>query len=183
MTGSTPIWVPLAVAVIGLTATMIGTIAGVLITQRRSDRREQLTWEREREREREVWVREDAARTFDLRRDAYVAFYEAVDRALGAVVAQYRDLAARRVERGGGELSADLFVAVFQSMEKVSIYGSKSVTIVARDMYETVSIFGNVLSKGKANVPKDIDEFQRGLRERIDNLLDVMRINLGIPAD
>jgi hypothetical protein len=63
--GTTPLWVPLVVAVIGLVA----TIVGVIITQRRSDRREKIAWERERERERERWAREDAARTFELRRE------------------------------------------------------------------------------------------------------------------
>jgi hypothetical protein len=67
--GTTPLWVPLVVAVIGLVATIVGTIVGVIITQRRSDRREKIAWERERERERERWAREDAARTFELRRE------------------------------------------------------------------------------------------------------------------
>src|SRR6476469_10864229 len=80
MTG-TPLWVPLTVAVIGLIATIVGTISGVIITQRRSDRREKVAWERERERERERWAREDAARTFDLRRESYIEFYTVVDQA------------------------------------------------------------------------------------------------------
>jgi hypothetical protein len=74
---TTPIWVPLAVAVLGLLATAGGAIAGVLITQRRSDRREDMAWSRERERKRERWARDDAARKFELRRSAYVEFYEA----------------------------------------------------------------------------------------------------------
>ena len=71
---TTPLWVPLVVAAIGLLGTFSGTIAGVLITQRRSDRREGLTWERERQRERDLWAREDALRTFEQRRDAYIGF-------------------------------------------------------------------------------------------------------------
>jgi hypothetical protein len=65
-----PFVVPLIVAILGLIATIVGTISGVIITQRRSDRRETVAWERQRERERELWAREDAARTFDLRRDS-----------------------------------------------------------------------------------------------------------------
>ena len=75
---TTPLWVPLVVAGIGLLGTIIGTIAGVLITQRRSDRRERESWVRERERERERWAREDALRTFEQRRDAYIDFYESL---------------------------------------------------------------------------------------------------------
>lgn len=75
---STPLWVPLAVAVIGLLGTIVGTITGVIIIQRRSDRREVVAWERERQRERERWAREDALRNFEARRDAYISFYESL---------------------------------------------------------------------------------------------------------
>jgi hypothetical protein len=75
---STLLWVPLVVAGIGLLGTIVGTISGVLITQRRSDRREATAWERERVRERELWAREDTVRNFEARRDAYVSFYEAL---------------------------------------------------------------------------------------------------------
>jgi hypothetical protein len=43
---TTPLWVPLLVAGLGLLGTIIGTVSGVLITQRRSDRRELAAWER-----------------------------------------------------------------------------------------------------------------------------------------
>jgi hypothetical protein len=74
----TPLWVPLVVAGLGLLGTITGTIGGVLIAQRRSDRREATNWNRERERERERWAREDAARTFAHRREAYSDFYESL---------------------------------------------------------------------------------------------------------
>ena len=73
---STPLWLPLAVAGIGLLATIIGTVTGVLIAQRRSDLREREAWQRERDRERQLWAREDALRNFEQRRDTYVSFYE-----------------------------------------------------------------------------------------------------------
>jgi hypothetical protein len=69
--------VPLVVAGVGVLGTLAGGIAGVLITQRRSDQREDMAWQRERQREHERWAREDAARTFDHRREAYVDFYVA----------------------------------------------------------------------------------------------------------
>jgi hypothetical protein len=75
---ATPLWVPLVVAGLGLAGTIGGTIGGVMIAQRRSDRREELNWNREREREKERWAREDVARTFDHRRDAYSDFYESL---------------------------------------------------------------------------------------------------------
>ena len=60
----------------GLLGTIIGTVSGVLLTQRRSDRRELAAWERQREREHELWEREDALRNFEQRREACIGFYE-----------------------------------------------------------------------------------------------------------
>ena len=70
----TPLWVPLVVA--GLA--VLGTLAGVLVTQRWSYRREAIAWTRERQREQERWAREDEARTFEHRREACAEFYVAV---------------------------------------------------------------------------------------------------------
>lgn len=52
---STPLWVPLVVAALAV----LGTLGGVYVTQRRSDRREAIAWIREPQRERERWARED----------------------------------------------------------------------------------------------------------------------------
>lgn len=62
---STTLWVQLVVAAIGLLGPIVGTVAGVLITQRRSDRRKAAAWERERARERELWARDDVLRNFE----------------------------------------------------------------------------------------------------------------------
>lgn len=50
---STPLWVPLVVPGIGVAGTLTAGIAGGLIAQRSSDRREASAWSREREREHE----------------------------------------------------------------------------------------------------------------------------------
>ena len=62
-----PPWVLLTVAAIGFLGSIFGALAafgGVMLTQRRSDRRDAAAWAREREREHAHWAREDAARTF-----------------------------------------------------------------------------------------------------------------------
>ena len=69
-TPGVPYWVPILVAAVGL----LTTLAGVAYTQWRSDKRERQTWNRQREREREQWAREDTARSYDHRQQAYVAF-------------------------------------------------------------------------------------------------------------
>jgi Ni/Co efflux regulator RcnB len=75
---TTPLWVPIVVAGVGVLGTIVAGIAGVLITQRQADRRDAKTWERERERERERWAREDESRTFEHRRESYADFYDAL---------------------------------------------------------------------------------------------------------
>ncbi len=72
---STPLWVPLVVAGVGVAGTLTAGIVGGLITQRRADQREADTWARERRRERERWAREDEALTFEHRREAFLEFY------------------------------------------------------------------------------------------------------------
>lgn len=71
---------------IGFLGSIFGALAafgGVMLTQRRSDRRDESAWAREREREHARWTREDAARTFELKREAYITYFDAVG--------QYRD--------------------------------------------------------------------------------------------
>jgi hypothetical protein len=59
---TTPAWLTLVVGLLGFT--------GVLIIQLLSNRRDDLRWRREREREQQVWAREDAARSYEYRREA-----------------------------------------------------------------------------------------------------------------
>ena len=126
-----PLVVPLIVAVIGLIATIVGTVASVIITQRRSDRREMVAWEREREREHEPWAREDAARTFELRRNAYMEFYEAAK-------AQRAEFLAVFAEVDGVEPTLQTHLAVSRAFEKVKVYGSTTVAAVADRTYEAL---------------------------------------------
>jgi hypothetical protein len=78
---STPVWVPLAVAAVGVA----GTLGAAFFTRRWADRREDQRWKREREAEqtrwqreqnerREQWQREDAARWLTERRAVYAEF-------------------------------------------------------------------------------------------------------------
>lgn len=65
---STPLWLPLAAA--GLA--VLGTLGGVLITQRSADRREDKTWRRERETEQEdQWITDRRSYYLPLREAAH----------------------------------------------------------------------------------------------------------------
>jgi len=75
---STPMWIPIVVAFLGVT----GTILGVVLTQRQANRREERTWERQREQdenghrrevatEQRTWLREQRFKVYgDLVRES-----------------------------------------------------------------------------------------------------------------
>ncbi|MGW1061768.1 hypothetical protein [Micromonospora rubida] len=79
-----PLWVPMAVAVLGVLGTLAASIVTQVLTRRRDDRR----WSLEREERARQWHREDAARWLADRRAAYtellVVLHEQ-DRVLEAV--------------------------------------------------------------------------------------------------
>jgi hypothetical protein len=73
---TTPLWVPLAVAVVAV----LGTLAGVVFTQVWNSRLEERRWVRESDRLREAQAREDVNRTYEHRRAAYVDFLQEFER-------------------------------------------------------------------------------------------------------
>jgi hypothetical protein len=140
---TTPLWLPLAAAAIGLLGAIIGTIAGVLITQRRSDRREQLAWERERQREREHWAREDALRTFEQRRDAYTGFYETLRATARTVYDHGMGLSDPAAEEDEGELPFEWNQEVARKLEHLRIYASPEVLAAADGAYNACWRWGH----------------------------------------
>jgi hypothetical protein len=164
--------VPLVVAGIGLLGTIIGTVSGVLITQRRSDRREAEAWERERERER--WVREDALRNFEQRRDAYIDFY-----------ATLREMARTAYDHGMGlsepeELPFEWNMAAARKHELLRVYASPEVLAAADDAYNACWQWGNDTTHGN-----DDDRFYERQEEFNSAelvLYDAIRRNLGLPG-
>jgi hypothetical protein len=131
MVNSTPLWVPLIVAGIGLLGTIVGTVSGVLITQRRSDRREAAAWERERARERELWAREDVLRNFEARRDACVGFYEVLREMVRIAYDHGMGLSEQPPDAAEGELPFDWNMAAARKLEHLRIYASPDVLAAA----------------------------------------------------
>src|ERR1700684_3432335 len=83
---STPLWVPLVVAGVGVLATLSATIFTQAWSARREDKRwsrdrevEERRWQREQEERREQWRREDRARWLDERRAVYAKFLLSLD--------------------------------------------------------------------------------------------------------
>src|SRR5206468_3985226 len=129
-----PLWVPLVVAALGLTGTVVGAISGVMITQARADKREAAAWEREQERERARWSPEDAARTFEHRRTAYADFYNAIGK-LGQFVHDYYD--TLYVEPPDPdydpELPLDWAAPEYRQLERLELYATPKVARLAHE--------------------------------------------------
>lgn len=137
-----PLWVPLVVAGLGVLGAITGTIVGVLITQKHSDRREVQSWDRERERERERWAREDALRTFEQRQRAYVDFYESL-----------RHMARTSYNHGMGlsepdELDFEWSTAAYQGLEHFRLYASPEAMEAASAAYSACWRWGNQTTHG-----------------------------------
>lgn len=171
---TTPLWVPLVVAGVGVLGTLTAGIAGVLIAQRWADRREDKTWAREREREHERWAREDEARTFEHRRETYVDFYESV-----------RALARTAYDRGYGftdnpELPFDWHSEAFGKLASLSFYADRRVAAAASAAYGAAWSWGQ---NTKYDDPDDPEFYER--QQCYDaaelELLVHMRESLSIP--
>jgi hypothetical protein len=171
---STPLWVPLVVAGIGVAGTLTAGIAGGLIAQRWSDRREASAWARERERERERWAREDDARTFEHRRQAYADFYEAV-----------KALARTAYDHGYGfteepELPEGWQDDAFAKLARLEFYADRPVATAASAAYGAAWSWGQF---GKYDDPDDPDFYERQQKYHDAELemLLLMRQSLSIP--
>ena len=178
---STPLWVPLAVAIVGLLGTVIGTVSGVLITQRRADRREIEASTKETERESERWRREDAARTFEERREAYLGFYYANGEA-GTQVHEY--LVSRLF--GSTYSSPPEFSApeAEEKLKALEVYGTQRVLDLAhavQTQYRHMAREAEVWDPSMGTEQPDCrgDEWHMARKD----LLRTMREELGIPED
>jgi len=165
----TPIWVPLVAAGIAVVGTIVGTLAGVAITQRHADQREDVAWRREQAR----WAREDRARTFDHRRAVYSDFYESL-----------REMARRAYDHGMG-LTEDAELGqwqlpTFRKLEHLRLYASDAFVAVADEAYNAAWGWGH-----KTTFGHDDDSFyerQEEYDEAERLLIAQMRADLSVPA-
>ena len=168
---TTPLWVPLLIAGLGLLGTVVAGLGGVLLTQRRADRREREAWERETERERERWAREDAARTFEQRRDATVDFYESL-----------REMARDAYDHGIGlseseKLPWDWQMPTFRKLQHLRVYGSPDVVDAASEAYSRAWRWGHETTRGSGG-----SELEEEYDEAESILLAAIRKDLSVPA-
>lgn len=183
---TTPLWVPLLVAAIGMVGAVGGTIGGVIITQRRADKREAVTWGRQQQREREAWAREDATRTFEHRREAYANFY-AAHRDMTLLVYDH-GMGLRDVGDQGdvgvdedGDLMWGWQLPVFQRLQDVELYGSALVREAATTAYGVTCAWGAKTKYGQAD--DTFDDGSVSSDNAQSDLLAAIRRDLSIPED
>lgn len=167
---STPLWVPLVVAGIGVAGTLTAGVVGALIAQRWANQREDKAWEREQQR----WIREDESRTFEHRRAVFEDFYQAL-----------KALARRAYDHGYGfdstpDLPFDWNAEAFAKLTLLRLYADRRVADAASGAYSAAWAWGH---NAKYDDPDDADFYER--QEKFDNadyeLLVLMRQALSIP--
>lgn len=171
---TTPLWAPLVVAGIGVAGTLTAGIAGSLIAQRWANQRDDKMWARERLREQERWRREDEARTFEHRREAFEECYQAV-----------KALARRAYNHGYGfddtpELPFDWNSDAFAKLQRLGIYVDRRAYGAAERAYNAACSWG---MHTKYNDPDDPEFYER--QQKFDDaefdMLVLMRQALSIP--
>lgn len=175
MVQTTPLWVPLVVAGLGVIGAIVGTVVGVQITQRRSDRREDANWARERDRERDRWSREDESRTFEHRRESYADFYESL-----------KDMARTAYDHGFGftdeaELPWDWQSPTFRKLQRLSLYATPKVAEAASDAYNAAFRWGSQIKHDDPDDPA-FSELQELYDAAEVEVLFAIRDDLSIPG-
>jgi hypothetical protein len=142
--------------------------------RRRADRREDKAWAREREREHALRTREDEARTFKHRREAYIDFYVAV-----------KALARTAYDHGYGlideeELPEGWQSDAFAKLHRLEFYADRELASAASKAYGAAWSWGVY---GKYDDPDDPDFYER--QDKYDDavlvMLGLMRNRLSIP--
>jgi hypothetical protein len=159
----------------GLVGTVSGGIAGIVLTQRKADQREKDAWDRQREREREQWARDDEARTFEHRREAYIDFYSGV----------------KVLERGAYELTKenstaseykDSPVEAYKNLQRLEFYANRDLMAAA---WKTFTAVSDLVGKRGSNKLENVSE--RDIARRYERhqaeMLRLMRSALSIPEE
>lgn len=170
---SPAVWVPLLVAGIGLIGALAGGVVGSVLTQRQADKREDRAWARERERQREGWTREDEARTFEHRREAYIDFYVAVKALARTAYGHSYGFTEPELPEGWQD-------DAFSKLHRLEFYADRELAAAASKAYGAAWSWGQY---GKYDDPDDPDLYER--QQKYDSaeleMLMLMRNRLAIP--
>lgn len=186
---TTPVWVPLLVAGLGLVGTAGAGLGGVFLTQRRSDNREITSWTRQTDRENARWRREDEARTFELRRASYVAFFDAANRITEESTTYHFawTVAPDRVDLFNFP-TMDEIKALQNMLNDVRVYGTASLSEAAIDVFAKVfqlqlHVSAILIDGVEPPTEASINKFSDVARTSVSSFLAKMRDELRIPSD
>ncbi|HEX5348512.1 MAG TPA: hypothetical protein VFW64_15630 [Pseudonocardiaceae bacterium] len=150
-------WVPLVAALLG----GLFTLGSVALTQRSATKRE-------RERLEATWAREDANRSYEHRRAAYVDFIKEVNQ-------QWRDFAEMELEGDHyWEPTDDYRERSYNCLVQIEIFGTKEAAKLAE---EALRILYNTLPAGEQQGQHHILDHQ----DLLEPLKSEIRRNLSIP--
>ncbi|MBL7256424.1 hypothetical protein [Paractinoplanes lichenicola] len=166
----TPLWVSVLVAGMGV----LGTLGGVLITQRRADKRESESRGREREIERERWRREDVARAFEHRREACVEFHASVRSARDELFREFHP--APTDESRAIELGRE----AFKRYTTLTLYSSLELTNSATEVLAALNDLHTVTFNGGG--PDRYEAWKKLLKVE-ERLFLLIRKELGVQDD
>jgi hypothetical protein len=153
------VWVPIVAA-------LAGAIGGSVLTQVLLGRREDRRWRQEREHERLIWAREDAGRSYDHRRQAYMDFLAEFHRLRRVVeAARAQGATSEALPRQAMDDLTDLWTAVL-------IYGSEDGQQWASACHSSLRLW--------AWHPERAD-LEETVMEDWNQYLTQVRIDLGVP--
>lgn len=133
---------------------------------------------REGDREQERWRREDEARTFDHRRDAYSAFYGSLQEMARTAYSHGMGLSD---DTGDPALPIDWQMPTFRLLQQLRLYGTPSVAEAASHAYRAAWSWGAEAVWG--NDDEGFYERQERYDEAENRLLILIREALSIPKE
>ncbi len=110
-----------------------------MLTQRRADRREDARWQRERDREQALWAREDAARSYEHRRTAYVDFIKEFNYRWNVSVEVEVEVEVEVQGFPNGDPPEDFFVPVYDLLTPIEIFGTREAAKLAREAFQVLA--------------------------------------------
>lgn len=165
-------WLSIILAVVAVLGSVGGTVVGVVITQRRSDRRDKLQWERTREIETARWAREDAMRTFERRQACYMEFEE------------FLRSAALAVYRAGfspaSQLDDDWKTSTYQSLLRMQVFATPEASKAGDHAYKALCRWGNHDSSDELNL---FHEDEHAYDEAHAQYLSIIRRDLRVDSE
>jgi hypothetical protein len=176
---TTPLWLPLLVAALGIVGTVGGTVGGVVLTQRQASRREELSWLRERKREQERWAREDAERTFSDRREAYVEFYEALED-MALLIYRFGTGQSQESPINDGRLPDDFQLQAFRKLQRLRLYAITSTAEAGEKAYDAAWEWGDSTRFDDDN--SQFYEYKTEFDAARQQLQGAIRNDLGVPS-